>query len=535
MIKKTFLVLALICVCGFLHSQSVLDLGTGSQVRNSIIFDNPGGLPVVSGVSVTFSASDSVLPTGSNNLHLLSSPFSSGFRINSGSSVFDMGNHYYLGAFDTLDLDGNARFSCRNVDIGAFEYMSVPVMITVQPFLADRVCAGESVELVVEAVGYALSFQWQRNGVDIPGATDSIFTIPFASFSDTGYYRVFVSGACNDDTSALVRLDVDLRPMVVAMNDTTISLGQPVTLYVLDSVGTISWLASDSLTVVTNLLLTNLTESSRFFAVASNGVCADTSVSVDITVKTELIVELNSWDGCFIGDGWAEFVSSSGERPFTFLWSNGSPDSVIENLIPGTYTLTVTDAFNVSGTASVIIDSVVGLQISYVVTPASDVNCSNGSISITVSGGYTPLFFDWSSLVDPAFESESQNLSGVSEGVYHLLVTDSRGCRDSVDIEVTCGDIRVRASMLLTPNDDGKNDFVYIRNIEHFPNNRVTFISSYGEEIITIQNYDNQTRFWGGRNRRGQLVPDGTYYYIIEAEGMTPISGWIIVRLSGGR
>ncbi|MCL2413912.1 MAG: gliding motility-associated C-terminal domain-containing protein [Bacteroidales bacterium] len=533
--KKSIFLLLFFSVSIFVYGQSVLDFGTGSQVRNSVIFDNSGSAAVSLGISVRYSASDMALPAANNNIHLLSSPFSTGFQIDAGSVLFDAGNIEYLGIFDTLDLAGNPRIRCRQLDIGAFEHFAAPAVITVQPTLAGTLCEGSLLELFIEAAGDDLTFQWQRNGVDLVGATDSTFSIASVSIADTGYYRVIVRGSCYSDTSNLVRLDVDLMPMVIAMNDTTISLGQPVTLYVIDSEGTITWYESDMTTVVSPVL-TNLTTTTQFFVVAENGVCAPAIDSVWITVKTGLIVSINYDDGCDVGDGWAEFVSSSGTGPFTFSWSTGSTDSVIENLVPGTYTLTVTDALGISGEAAATILPVVPVSISFRVEPADNSDCSNGNIFVEVTGGTGPFYFDWSSATDEAFMSQSPSLINVSYGVYSLLVTDSRGCTAKIEnIEVDCDSGGVRASMLLTPNDDGFNDFTYIRNIELFPINRVTIINSYGEEIATIQNYNNNDVVWRGMNSRGQLVPDGTYYYIIEAEGMSTVTGWIIVRLSRSR
>lgn len=40
-----------------------------------------------------------------------------------------------------------------------------------------------------------LTYQWSFNGVDIPGATASSYTIPSVTFTDVGTYRVVVSGS----------------------------------------------------------------------------------------------------------------------------------------------------------------------------------------------------------------------------------------------------------------------------------------------------------------------------------------------------
>ncbi|MCL2413125.1 MAG: immunoglobulin domain-containing protein, partial [Bacteroidales bacterium] len=281
--KLFFLVFLTISTSHFLYSQQhVLEFGTSSQVRNSIIFNNPDGAPIPLGVSVTFSASDSVLPNGGDNLHLPVSPFNNngnGFRINSGSLVFERGNRLYLGASDTLDLDYNSRVSGASLDMGAFEY---PIRHTrIEGQSGDTtVCEGKSVLFNVEVYGEPnfMSFQWQHNGENLNGQTSSTLEIRDVSISDTGYYRLLVFGICCNDTSAWIRLDVDRMPMLVAMNDTAIVSGENITLRVVESVGDVVWYASDMETVVSELLIENITEPMQFFAVATSGVCADTVV-----------------------------------------------------------------------------------------------------------------------------------------------------------------------------------------------------------------------------------------------------------------
>jgi len=278
---KTILSLILTLSLLTAKAQSALDLATGSQVRNSIIFGNLNAAPVSTETSVMFSASDSILPAGNNNVHLPATPFSSGFgfEITMGSLVFDRGNQTYLNPTDTVDVAFNPRISCEEVDIGAYEHLVLSTRITVQPTLAERICEGSAVLLQVEAVGEGITFQWQRNGVNLIGRTSPMLAITNVSMADTGDYRVIVFGACCNDTSNVVRLNVDLKPMVVAMSDTTILSGQNVTLYVKQSIGTVVWFQSDMETVVLNPNLTNITESTQYFAVATNGVCLDTAIA----------------------------------------------------------------------------------------------------------------------------------------------------------------------------------------------------------------------------------------------------------------
>lgn len=87
------------------------------------------------------------------------------------------------------------------------------VQITSQP-LAQIVCEGTSANFSVtaNAGGDPLTFQWRRNGIDIPSATNSTFTLPVAALADGGSYDVVVSNSaaseCANAFSAAVSLTV---------------------------------------------------------------------------------------------------------------------------------------------------------------------------------------------------------------------------------------------------------------------------------------------------------------------------------------
>ncbi|MCW5557594.1 MAG: hypothetical protein KIT22_07165 [Verrucomicrobiae bacterium] len=75
-----------------------------------------------------------------------------------------------------------------------------PVAISGPP-LSQTVFAGQTVTFRVQATGSApLSFQWQRNSEDIPGATEVVYTLPQVSTGDHGaVFRVKVSNAASPD------------------------------------------------------------------------------------------------------------------------------------------------------------------------------------------------------------------------------------------------------------------------------------------------------------------------------------------------
>lgn len=76
----------------------------------------------------------------------------------------------------------------------------------------------------------------------------------------------------------------------------------------------------------------------------STGTNSDTAM-VTITEPMVLTSTATSTDETFFGanDGTATVVASGGVPPYTYLWSNGGTTATITGLMPGTYTVVVTD------------------------------------------------------------------------------------------------------------------------------------------------------------------------------------------------
>ena len=90
-----------------------------------------------------------------------------------------------------------------------------PAAITTQP--ADQsVLKGTSASFSVSATGTApLSYQWRKNGTDIPGATSSTYTTPATSITDIGnQYSVVVGNNFNKVTSNKATLTVTVAPTI---------------------------------------------------------------------------------------------------------------------------------------------------------------------------------------------------------------------------------------------------------------------------------------------------------------------------------
>ncbi len=79
-----------------------------------------------------------------------------------------------------------------------------------------------------------------------------------------------------------------------------------------------------------------------------------------------------------------------------------------------------------------------------------------------------------------------------------------------------------------SPNDDGINDSFRIDGIENYPGNTVRIFNRWGNRVFTQDGYKNEwSGTWDGRT----VLPDGTYFYIIDlGDGSDPMKGFVQIR-----
>jgi gliding motility-associated-like protein len=134
--------------------------------------------------------------------------------------------------------------------------------------------------------------------------------------------------------------------------------------------------------------------------------------------------------------GSIDLLVSGGTLPYTFNWSNGQTTEDISNLLADLYTYGIVDANGCTfGGSETVIEPLLPLTVTNIIT---DVNCygeSNGIIDLTVFGGTAPYSFQWT---NSTFElsATSEDLINYPMDSYRYEVTDAHGCKeiDTLDI-----------------------------------------------------------------------------------------------------
>ncbi len=93
------------------------------------------------------------------------------------------------------------------------------------------------------------------------------------------------------------------------------------------------------------------------------------------------------------------------------------------------------------------------------------------------------------------------------------------------------GDAEPEVFNVVTTNSNGKHDFLNIRNITLFPKNRVSIYDRWGNKVFERDGYDNAQVVFAGISDNNILLPDGTYFYVIDKNnGDKPLNGFLYLR-----
>ncbi|MEZ5056073.1 MAG: gliding motility-associated C-terminal domain-containing protein [Saprospiraceae bacterium] len=165
------------------------------------------------------------------------------------------------------------------------------------------------------------------------------------------------------------------------------------------------------------------------------------SKSIFVDRPDEIEFDLNEQDvSCFNGsNGSIEVVNVQGEHPIqSYTWdanTGNQTGQIVNNLMAGTYYVTLTDTVGCTKSGSVRIDQPTEIEIAFDVVDNDCFGDNKGSINTTVNGGtpiagQNPYQLNWSNGMT------GLNIQGLITGTYTVSVTDANNCLQSGTTEV---------------------------------------------------------------------------------------------------
>ncbi len=122
-------------------------------------------------------------------------------------------------------------------------------------------------------------------------------------------------------------------------------------------------------------------------------------------------------------DGQAIAQPNGGTIPYHYLWNTGSTVNALTGLLPGNYTVTVSDNNACTAVQTVTVNAFnCTLLTTITATPTTCSEIATGSATVGVGGGSAPYSYVWNN------GSTLATLNNLAAGSYLVTVTDAAGC-----------------------------------------------------------------------------------------------------------
>jgi uncharacterized protein YjdB len=317
---------------------------------------------------------------------------------------------------------------------GESSLLCTPVYVkTVTPAAAvvPPTCAGGEIRLVGSG---GETYQWSGPASFTSNLANPVITN--ASALNSGTYTVTVTNQNGCTSSASASVTVRPSPSASAVSNNASQCGT--------DDGGITLTISGGTTPYTYLWNTGAV--SQNLSNIGNGIYRVTVTDVMGCIATASAT-INNTGGltvnasktnvsCYGGsNGTANISMTGGSGFYIFQWSHGVTTQNVTGLMPGNYTVTVTDTEEgCNGVASVNITQPSVISLDRTIT---NINCfgqPTGSINVTMAGGVPSYTFDWA---DIAGTSNPEDRTGLQAGTYQLTVTDQNGCTAALTATVT--------------------------------------------------------------------------------------------------
>ena len=214
----------------------------------------------------------------------------------------------------------------------------------------------------------------------------------------------------------------------------------------------ISWNTGDTSAWITDLSPGN------YAVTLTSGNCTQVidAISIQSPAPLDLKLEILQQAACpEVPDGAIRSLVNGGSSPYQYAWSNDATTPTLQNLNADSYQLTLTDVNGCIGVSDLLdLTYLPALNLSQVDEQMPSCHDSeNGALAVLAEGGSGNYQYRW--IDGPRLRT----WTGLDGGRYEAIVQDSRGCSDSLLIDLdTPLPIQVSGINIVPPTCPGSDD-----------------------------------------------------------------------------
>lgn len=374
-----------------------------------------------------------------------------------------------------------------------------------------NVTMSSSPSLTISSTSNTLCASGQTAGLSLSGSTGTYSWSTGASsqtisITTPGVYTATVSTAgCGDAVDSYTVSSVLIPTISVTPTSTLLCNSQSGDLTASSNLGNYIWStgATNTATVTVN--------SANMYTVGVANACGSATAIAVVSVNNTPSLNIAASSLSICPNETATLTVTGGSAPYS--WSNTSNSGSVVTTTGGTVTVSNTNNCG-TGTASIVVN----------------VNPVSASISASPMSGASPLIVDFiNSSVGAttyAWNFGNGNSAGtqtvtsqtyINTGSYTAYLLVSNGlCTDidSVIISVEEDQPWMIIPNVFTPNGDSINEVFKLTGYFHIKDFNCTIFDRWGLEMFA---WSEIKEGWDG-TVGGKLVPDGTYFYIINAK-----------------